>query len=121
MTVKELMRSLRRVLPDNKVLISINKYGEKSYDPTEITDISSITGRTTLIGVREMQKSNSPRTPMKLIEFKCPKVVGELLLGPKEKYLFSFPICYVPTSEQIRNIKEMFGWDIILYENDEDH
>lgn len=47
-----------------------------------------------------------------------PKAKGELTLGPKENYLFSFPICYIPTPEQIRNIKEMFGWDTILYDDE---
>ena len=47
-----------------------------------------------------------------------PKEKGELTFGPKENYLYSLPICYVPTPEQIRNIKEMFGWDIILYEDE---
>ena len=47
------------------------------------------------------------------------KEKGELTFGPKENYLYSLPICYVPTPEQIKNIKEMFGWDIILYEDDE--
>lgn len=47
---------------------------------------------------------------------------GYIVLGPKETICYSacVQIFYTPTESQIRNMKEMFGWDYVtLKEADE--
>lgn len=40
-------------------------------------------------------------------------ITGYITFGPKDNSLCSAEICYVPTEEQIKNLKEFFGWDYL--------
>lgn len=45
---------------------------------------------------------------------------GILFFGDKYKFAPCVEIYYTPTPEQIKNIKETFGWDVVLYERKEE-
>ena len=43
---------------------------------------------------------------------------GFIVFGPKESIRYSLcaEVYYTPTPEQVKNIKEMFGWDFVTIE-----
>lgn len=40
-------------------------------------------------------------------------ITGYITFGPKDNSLCAAEILYVPTEEQIKNLKEFFGWDYV--------
>lgn len=44
---------------------------------------------------------------------------GFITIGPKSAYTHCIPVYYTPTEDQIRNIRDMLGWDYVSLEEDE--
>jgi len=45
---------------------------------------------------------------------------GVLFFGDKYEFAPCAKIYYTPTPKQIKNIKETFGWDVVLYARKEE-
>lgn len=44
------------------------------------------------------------------------KQTGFITIGPKSAFKYCIPVYYTPTEDQIRNIRDMLGWDYVSCE-----